>query len=86
MTHFKRLVAEMRVRFFFFFFSRIRTVRMRTRGPVLPTVRAHFLPFCEDTDCSIRTPKIASQENMTAAGTPGITIGHCGGEMPVGER
>lgn len=48
--------------------------------------RARFLPFCEDTDCSIRTPKMASQETMTAAGTPGTVIGHCGGELPLDER
>lgn len=59
---------------------------MRSRRPVSRARRARFLPFCEDTDCSIRTPKIASQENMTAAGTPGIVIGHCGAEMPLDAR
>lgn len=39
-----------------------------------PTRKAHFLPFCEDTDCSIRAPKIAAEKNMTAARPPGIIL------------
>lgn len=41
MTHFKRLGAEMRVTFFFFFY-RIRTVRLRTRGPIFPKCESAF--------------------------------------------
>lgn len=88
MTHFKYPGAEMRKRSFFlpFFWTAFARWDCGAAGLLSPPVGAHVLPFCVDTDCSIRTPKIASQENMTAAGTPGIILGHCGGEKPLGER
>lgn len=45
-----------------------------------------FLPFCEETDCSIKAPSIAAEKDMTAPRVPGVVFEDVEGggwKMPV---
>lgn len=53
----RRLSPKLALNVIHVFFCVIRVFSMR---------KANFLPFCEETDCSISAPNIATEKDMTA--------------------